>query len=286
MSVSFIAEVSSNHNQDLERCLRLVDVAADVGCQAVKFQLFRVEDLFHPRAVETSPDVREREDWELPLSFLPEIADRCEEHGVEFGCSPFSMDAVERLRPHVTFYKVASYELLWDDLLEACASTGKPVVLSTGMADMAEIGHAVETLADAGCEDLTLLHCVSSYPVAPSQCNLAAIATLRDTFDTPVGWSDHSVDPGVIHRAVHRWGATTVEFHLDLDDEAGFEADTGHCWTPGEVRPVLDAVWSGFEADGDPAKRPVEAEAEERDWRTNPVDGFRPLPSVRETWEE
>src|SRR5690606_10739479 len=126
---------------------------------------------------------------------------------IQFSVTPFYLDAVEELRPHVDFYKVASYELLWHDLLRTCARTGKPVVLSTGMATMDEIAAAVAATREAGCTDLTLLHCTSSYPTPAGQCNLAAIQTLRETFGCKVGWSDHSVDPGVVSRAIHRWGA-------------------------------------------------------------------------------
>jgi len=284
MTVQFIAEVSSNHNQDLDRSLRFVDAAADLGCQAVKFQLFEVEELFHPHVVDTDPDVRARKAWELPRPFLPEIADRCDERGIDFACSPFSLDAVTDLETYVDIYKIASYELLWNDLLEACAEMGKPVVVSTGMATLDEVEQAVTTLQDAGCPNPTVLHCVSAYPTPAEECNLQVIETLRERLDLPVGWSDHSVEPGVVHRAVHRFGADTVEFHLDLEDEAGFETDEGHCWTPSDIGPVIRAVRAGERADGDGTKAPADAERDERDWRADPSDGLRPTQAIREEW--
>jgi len=174
---SFVAEVSSNHHRDLERCLEFIRTAANIGCDAVKFQLFRVRELFAPEALRHNPKLLAREEWELPVEFLPRLAKGCAEAGIRFSCTPFYLEAVEELLPFVDFYKVASYELMWDDLLNACARTGKPVVLSTGMATLPEVSHACSILRGAGCRDLTLLHCVSSYPAKPEDCNLAAMAT-------------------------------------------------------------------------------------------------------------
>ena len=277
---SFVAEVSSNHHRDLQRCLNFIRTAAEIGCDAVKFQLFRVRELFAPEALRHDPRLLAREDWELPVEFLPRLAKGCDEVGIRFSCTPFYLEAVEELLPFVDFYKVASYELMWDDLLKACARTGKPVVLSTGMATLPEVGHACAVLRNAGCRDLTLLHCVSSYPAKPEDCNLAAIGTLRDSCQCPVGWSDHSVDSGVIFRAVHRWGATMVEFHLDLEGE-GAEFSSGHCWLPEAMRQVIAGVRTGILAEGDGRVGPALSERKEREWRADSEDGLRPLRATR-----
>jgi sialic acid synthase SpsE len=206
----------------------------------------------------------------------------CRKRNIQFSATPFYLEAVAELFPFVDFYKIASYELLWHDLLRACARTGKPVVLSTGMATLDEIAGAVEVIRGAGGTELTLLHCTSGYPTPAAQCNLAAIATLRETFGCKVGWSDHSVDPGVIHRAVHRWNAEMVEFHLDLDGQ-GDEFKTGHCWLPDAIAPVIRDCASGAGADGAGKKEPVPAELADRDWRADPVDGLRPIKFKRRT---
>jgi sialic acid synthase SpsE len=277
---SFVAEVSSNHHRDLERCLEFIRTAAEIGCDAVKFQLFRVRELFAPEALRNDPKLLAREAWELPVGFLPELARCCHEAGILFSCTPFYLEAVGELLPFVDFYKIASYELMWDDLLKACARSGKPIVLSTGMATLPEVNHAYSILRSAGCRDLTLLHCVSSYPAEPEDCNLAAIATLRESCQCPVGWSDHSVDPGVIFRAVHRWGATMVEFHLDLEGQ-GAEFSAGHCWLPEAMRQVIAAVRTGMLAEGDGQVGPALSEVKEREWRADPEDGLRPLRATR-----
>jgi sialic acid synthase SpsE len=279
-TAKFVAEVSSNHHSDLERCREFIRRAAAIGCEAVKFQLFRVRELFAAEALDYNPGLLNREAWELPVSFLPELSRCCHDEGIEFSCTPFYLQAVEELLPFVAFYKIASYELLWDDLLIACARTGKPVVLSTGMATLEEVQRACGVLREGGCRDLTLLHCVSSYPAPPEVCNLAAIETLREACNCPVGWSDHSVDAGVVLRAVHRWGATMVEFHIDLEGK-GAEYASRHCWLPEQIEPVIAAAKAGFKADGSPEVRPAECELEERQWRADPADGLRPLQATR-----
>ena len=137
---------------------------------------------------------------------------------ISFGCTPFDLEAVKILKPYVDFYKIASYELLWDDLIKSCCLSDKPVILSTGMAKIKEIQHAISIAKNANCKDFSLLHCISGYPTPIDQCNLKAIDTLRKIDkDIKIGWSDHSVNNGVINRAINKWGASIIEFHLDLD---------------------------------------------------------------------
>jgi N-acetylneuraminate synthase len=284
MAVSFMAEVSSNHHCDLSRCLRFIDESAAVGCSAVKFQLFKVHELFAPEVLKKKKELRDRVNWELPVGFLSELSQYSHAKGLEFSCTPFYLKAVDELLPYVDFYKIASYELMWTDLLKACAQTGKPVILSTGMATLDEVSQAVEILRSTGCKKLQLLHCVSGYPTPIEDCNLQVIQTLRDNFKVPVGWSDHSVKPGVIYRAVHRWNASTIEFHLDLDG-LGDEFKTGHCWLPAQIKEVIANTKCGEFADGNGEKVPAASELPDREWRADPVDGLRPLRHVRESWK-
>ncbi len=290
MKPVFVAEVSSNHNQDLARCFDFIDKTSEIGCAAVKFQLFRIEELFAPEILQKSEEHRKRKQWELPVEFLDPIAKRCTEKNIQFSCTPFYLAAVNELLPYVDFYKIASYEILWKDLLAACAHTGKPVVISTGMATIGEIKGAVETLLSEGCRDLTVLHCVSGYPTPANECNLAAIETLRKQFEIrnskseiKFGWSDHCVQPGVIYRAIHHWGAQMIEFHLDLDG-TGDEFKTGHCWLPDQMKPVIDTVNAAFQADGTGEKSPTPGERADRNWRADPSDGLRPLLKTRMKW--
>jgi sialic acid synthase SpsE len=280
----FIAEASSNHDRDLSRALAFVDTAADAGCDAVKFQLFKIDRMFAPEILAQSEKHRARKQWELPLAHLAPLAERCLARGIQFSCTPFYREAVDELRPFVAFYKIASYELLVTPLLEACAATGKPIVLSTGMATMDEIAAAANMLKRAGATDITLLHCVSAYPTPASEANLAAIAAIRDATGCKVGWSDHTRRPAVVERAVHRWGASVVEFHLDLDGE-GAEYAAGHCWLPGEIAPVIARIRESLVADGQGFKGPQPSELADREWRADPSDGMRPLRSIRAEWK-
>jgi sialic acid synthase SpsE len=281
--IKFISEVSSNHSRDLERCFEFIKQSAGVGCSAVKFQLFRIDQLFAVGALSNN-EVARRKNWELPSEFIPKLAEHCRKFGMEFSCTPFYLDAVAELEPYVDFYKIASYELLWDDLLAACAKTGKPIILSTGMALMEEIQHAVDVLRNNGCASPTLLHCTSAYPTPYAEANLAAIETIRQATGCEVGWSDHTVEPAVIHRAIHHWGAKVIEFHLDLDG-MGEEFGAGHCWLPGQIGTVIKDVNKGFIADGSGVKEPSPSELPDRLWRADPSDGLRPLKELRAEWK-
>ncbi|MBF0482625.1 MAG: N-acetylneuraminate synthase family protein [Desulfovibrionaceae bacterium] len=281
--VRFVAEVSSNHNQDPKRCLALIDAAADAGCDAVKFQLFRIDSLFAPEVLAKSEKLRRRKAWELPLAIIPELAARAKSRGLAFGCTPFYLEAVGELAPYVDFLKIASYELNWLALARACAATGIELILSTGMAVPGEIEAAVAAAREAGCPGPVLLHCVSGYPAKPAEANLSAIGFLRRAFGCKAGWSDHTASPGVIHRAVHAHGAELVEFHLDLDG-AGAEFQSGHCWLPGRIAQVIRDVRDGLAADGDGIKRPAPGEAGDVAWRADPGDGLRPTLAVRQEW--
>ena len=280
MELNFIAEVSSNHSKDLDRCIEFINKSADIGCDSVKFQLFKIDQLFAPEILQRSDEIKKRKNWELPLDFLEPLSEQCKKRAIKFSCTPFYLEAVAELLPYVDFYKIASYELLWDDLLSACAKTGKPIIMSTGMANPEEIKHGVNVLKTNGCSDITLLHCTSAYPTPYKEANLSAIQTIRDLTDCNVGWSDHTVDPGVIHRSIHRWGANTIEFHLDLDGK-GEEFGSGHCWLPDQIGAVIQQIHHGFDADGNGIKGPIDSEKKERMWRADPSDGLRPIKSIR-----
>ncbi|MEJ0044294.1 MAG: N-acetylneuraminate synthase family protein [Rhizomicrobium sp.] len=250
----------------------------------MKFQLFKIDRMFAPEILARSEKHRARRQWSCRPPISGPWRSVCLARGIQFSCTPFYLEAVEELRPFVSFYKVASYELLVTPLLEACARTGKPVVLSTGMATMDEIAAAANTLKRAGAADITLLHCVSAYPTPAAEANLAAIAAIRDATGCKVGWSDHTRRPAVIERAVHRWGAAAVEFHLDLDGE-GAEYAAGHCWLPGEIAPVIARIRESLIADGKGFKGPQPSELADRDWRADPSDGMRPLRRIRAEWK-
>ncbi len=276
----FIAEVSSNHSQNLERCIEFVNVSAEIGCDAVKFQFFRVDDLFSKEAINANPDILIRKNWELPMDFVKSISHAAKKNKISFGISPFSIDSVQKLNPYVDFFKIASYELLWHDLILECIKTEKPLILSTGMSNIEEIQSTTDFIKEHNFNNYSLLHCTSAYPTPPNDCNLAAIETLRDQFNCKVGWSDHSVSDSVILRSIYKWNAEIIEFHLDLEGN-GAEFGSGHCWLPQNMKKTIERVQIGMNSDGDGKKIPVESEISDRDWRADPSDGLRPMKYMR-----
>ena len=147
------------------------------------------------------------------------------------------------------------------------------------MANLNEIKHAVEVLHLNNCNP-TILHCTSAYPSPYEEANLSAIKTIRKLTNCEVGWSDHTVNPGVIHRAVNKWEAKVIEIHLDLEGK-GEEYNTGHCWLPDEISPVIQQVRQALKTDGSGIKEPAISELSEREWRADPLDGLRPIKSIR-----
>ena len=291
MSVRFVAEISSNHNRDLRRAKQFIEAAAEIGCDAVKFQLFKIEELFAPEILHNSASHRKRRDWELPIEYIQPLSAHAHDLGLEFGCTPFYLDAVDILEPYVDFYKIASYEILWKELFMKCSSTGKPIVFSIGMATLDEIEDAIVTIKMGKTNSVSILHCNSAYPSPIKDSNLNTIHYLRDKLKDivkpirlNVGWSDHSCDPAVVYRAVHHHHASEIEFHLDLDGK-GDEFSAGHCWLPEEIETVIHSVQNGFNADGESGVYISKSEEPDRNWRADPSDGLRPFKSVRKNFK-
>ena len=278
--LNFIAEISSNHNQSLSRCYKLIDKAKDVGCKSVKFQHFKIEELFHSRVLKKKKSHRDRKKWELPDAFIPKISKYCKSKDMLFGCSPFSIKSVEYLNHYVDFFKISSYEILWQDLLLKIASTKKPVVFSTGMANFEEVKKCLNTLSKNGSKDITILHCVSQYPAKIKNCNLKSIKYMKDKLNCKIGWSDHTKNPLIIKEIIDFYGIKTIEFHFDLDKK-GYEYGPGHCWLPHEIGQLIDFYKEKKQILGKMHKKFSEDEKKERLWRSDPDDGLRPFKIIR-----
>ena len=290
MKPFLIAEISSNHNADLQRAKDMIKLAADIGFDAVKFQLFKIEELFSKEILKKSKLHRDRKNWELPSDFICSLADTSKEMGLKFGCTPFYLDAVSELEPYVDFFKISSYEILWLDLFSACSLTGKPLIFSTGMASLDEIKNVLEIISRGKSKDVTVLKCTSDYPCRAEDANLKSIETIKNltqSFEKNIktGLSDHTRSIGVILRAIHYYNVSAVEMHIDLD-EKGVEFGSGHCWLPGEVKLLVKLINDGFMADGEKNLGFSKNEKEERLWRADPRDGLRPLLEIRDNFIE
>ena len=220
-----IAEAGSNHNGNLEQAKRLIDVAAEARTDAVKFQLFRASKLYHKGAGQSDYLKTDKSifdiiaDMEMPFEWLPELAGYSRTQGIFFLSSVFDEESVEQLDPYVLAYKIASYEMTHLPLVRHIAQRGKPVIISTGTANLEEVDETVLAFNDTGNKDLMLMQCTASYPAPVEALNLRAIETMKETFGVPVGLSDHSRDPLVGPLAAVAIGANLVEKHFTLSNQ-------------------------------------------------------------------
>ena len=268
-----IAEAGSNHNRDLPTALRLIEVAADAGADAVKFQTYTAEGLYS----RNTPDIRylkekgllaERESvWalikrvEIPWEWHADLARHAADCSIAFFSTPFEEAAVDVLEAvNVPAYKIASYEINHFPLLTRVASTGKPMLISSGMASLGDIEHALDTAAAAGAHDLLVMHCAVNYPPRFGDLNLRAITTLRDAFQVPIGWSDHTTGHTADVVAVSL-GACAVEKHFTLSrDQPG--PDHAFALEPDELNAMVIAIREAEEALGSSVMRVTDAEAD------------------------
>jgi N-acetylneuraminate synthase/N,N'-diacetyllegionaminate synthase len=273
-SVFVIAEAGVNHNGDLGLGLRLVDAAAEAGCDAVKFQTFKAETLVSrsaPKARYQQLTTREDESQlemlrrlELDRAAHEALRDRCRSRGIQFLSTPFDPESADLLSElDVPLFKVPSGEITNFPLLAHIGRKGKPVILSTGMSFLGEVEAALEVLRGAGAKEITLLHCTSSYPAAPADANLLAMLTLRQAFGVPVGYSDHTLGLEVAIAAV-ALGATVIEKHFTLDRSLP-GPDHRASLEPRELSALVSAIRNVERALGDGVKRPVPAEMEMRE---------------------
>jgi pseudaminic acid synthase len=267
-----IAEAGSNHNRDLTTALRLIDVAAEAGADAVKFQTYTAEGLYSRLTPEISylkeqGLLENRESvWELikrvemPWEWHQELAHHAAEIGITFFSTPFEEAAVDALETvGVPAYKIASYEVTHLPLIEHAARTGKPLLISTGMASLGDIERALDTAAGAGARDLMVMHCAVNYPPRFSDLNLRAITTLVSAFDIPIGWSDHTLGHTADVVAV-TLGACAVEKHFTLSrDQAG--PDHPFALEPDELRDMVTAIREAEDSLGSTVKRVTDAES-------------------------
>jgi len=244
-----IAEVGSNHNRNLEQAKKLIDVAAESKVDAVKFQLFKAENLYP----ETDPMFAVMKTNELPQEWARELAEYAKSRSLIFLASPFDAESVDYLeKVGVPAYKWASSEAINLPLLRYAAAKQKPMLIATGMCDLADVGTAVELVRAMGNQDIVLLHCASLYPAEPHHVNLRAMATMRDAFHLPVGFSDHTLGYIVAAAAVAR-GACVIEKHFTLSRKLK-GPDHSYALEPDELQQLVKAIREVEASLGSPIK--------------------------------
>jgi sialic acid synthase SpsE len=282
MGTYVIAEAGSNHNRDWDLALRLIDAARDAGADAVKFQVFQGQALY-ARDVPVAPYLVKAgkaavgsriadlmDGIAIDRDWLPRLSEACQERGVDFLASPFDADAVLRLdQLGVRYLKIASSEINNFQLLDSIAHCGRPVILSTGMASLADIERAVEHLETGGIPELTLLRCTVKYPAPAAEANLLAMRTLGASFGCPVGFSDHTRDEicAVIAVAL---GATVIEKHFTIDTSLP-GPDHSFALNPSELRDYIGSIRTAEQALGSARVRPTRSEAELLPYRSGLV---------------
>jgi sialic acid synthase SpsE len=278
-----IAEIGLNHGGSLDRALALVDAAARAGAAAVKLQTLIASELVAPAcpapAHVHAASLRDFfATFELDEAAHHAIAARARAHGLALIATPLSERAVDLLeRVGVDAYKIASGDLTWTALIERCARTGKPIILSSGMATIDEVGNALASARKAGGAGVAVLHCVSAYPVPHGSENLRAIATLAAAFRTPVGLSDHSPDTFAVPIAV-ALGASLYERHLLLSPDDG-SVDAAVSSTPDELAAVVRLAARAAGALGSGTKSCAPAEAMNAGPSRRGLYASRPLPA-------
>lgn len=256
-----IAEMSGNHNQSLERALAIVDAAARAGVQALKIQTYTAETMTLDASTADFMVDDPHSLWlgeslyglyqkaYTPWEWHKPIFQRCNEHGIIGFSTPFDETAVDFLESlGVPCYKVASFEVNHIPLLRTVARTGKPVILSTGMASLGDLELAVSTLQNAGCKQLILLKCTSSYPADPADSNLLTIPHMRELYHCEVGLSDHTLGIGAALASV-ALGVRVIEKHFTLSRAEG-GVDAAFSLEPQEMQMLVEETLRAHKALG------------------------------------
>lgn len=270
MSVFIIAEAGVNHNGHIETAKKLVDMAYECGADAVKFQTFKAEEStgsFAKKAQyqkENNPVNESQLDMikklELPFEDFREISNYCKEKGIIFISTPDGIESLNYLISlDVPLIKVGSTEVTNYEFLKQIGSTGKPIILSTGMSNLGEVEKAIEAIYSTGNKDLKLMHCTTDYPTSIENLNLNAMVTMRDAFKIPVGLSDHTLGFESAVAAV-ALGAEFIEKHITLDrDMEG--PDHKASMPPEEFKKYVVYIRNTEKLLGDGIKKPTERES-------------------------
>lgn len=266
-----IAEMSGNHNQSLERAMEIVEAAAKAGVHALKIQTYTPDTMtldldereFHisePASLWMGTSLYKLySEAYTPWEWHKPIFNRAHELGMIAFSTPFDDTAVDFLESlNVPCYKIASFENNDLPLIRRVAATGKPLIISTGMATVAELDETVRAAREAGCNDLILLKCTSTYPATPANANILTVPHLRELFDCEVGLSDHTMGVGVAVAGI-ALGATVIEKHFTLNRADG-GVDSAFSLEPSEMAQLVMETERAWQALGQVSYGPTEAE--------------------------
>jgi N,N'-diacetyllegionaminate synthase len=258
-----VAEAGVSHFGDIHKAFQLVDAAAHAGTDAIKFQYFSTADLISSKNKEWTERMKTKE---LSLSSFSEIKSYCTEKDITFFATAHDARSLEELMSlDLPCIKIGSGELQNPEFYSMAASFNKPVLASTGMFLREDVVQILEALAAGGCTEAALMHCVTSYPVAPGDANLKMISTLKGTFPGPVGYSDHTATPDIAASSV-LLGAHLIEKHITLEKNIPNAQDWKVACTPPELVEFVASVRRLEAALGDGEFRLTAGEQKSREW--------------------
>jgi N,N'-diacetyllegionaminate synthase len=245
-----IAEIGSNHNQKIDQAKELIDAAADAGADAVKFQFFKAENFYPP----SDPIFKIMKDAEFPREWAQELSEYSKKKNVFFMASPFDNEAVDLLvKVKSPALKIASSDTVNLPLLRHAALTGLPMLISTGMCNLADVYEAVEVVRNAGNDKIVLLQCAALYPANAADLNLKAMNAVGEALQTLVGFSDHTLQFYTPSFAVAR-GACVIEKHVTLSRKLP-GPDHSYALEPAEFAQMVQAIREAHAALGSSVKR-------------------------------
>lgn len=277
----FIAEISSNHNNNKKRIEKIIKICSDAGFYAVKFQLFKIDKLFSKEILVKSKTHRSRKKWELKSEMINEIISICKKNNIKVGFTPFDESSFNLIKSKSDFFKVSSYDILRNDFISKILNQQKLTLISTGMSSKLELDNLNKLLKKNSNKNTVIMHCRSLYPCDPSFAHLNFIKYLKKKFNTRIGWSDHTNNKYVILEAAMTLQSDYIELHVDLDDKKGFEGNVGHCYKISEVKEIIDHLKVRKKILGDHRFKSLSKEKNEILWRADPIDGLRPLMAQR-----
>lgn len=272
----FIMEIGSNHNQDFDRLQLFLDEAKELNFWGIKLQLFDPERLIYNPSESKLAKLKKQV---LPIEWLQKIKNKCQELNLKFICTPFYNEAVDILKPWIDCYKISSFDTARLDLIEACIKTKKMTFISNGLITPLDLFylHAVLAKDDPKIlrNQIVTMYCLSEYPASALDFWSKELQYAK-LFGTKIGYSDHTVDQGVIIDAVIN-DAEYIEMHYDLMDGKGSESSYGHCWNKREATSLYSKIPEIIEK----KKAKYEKLLKQTYNRADPSDGLRPMKELR-----